>query len=164
MNPTNRFGAALLLVISAIGTTSLRAEIAGFPKDKPVLTLEVPAGWKIDYNVTPPSMFLADPELKNSFMVLPMAEGTQITDGASAAAALTKFLEQDAKENITDQTFSEPVEQTVAGQKAYVINATTKGGGPTNPFLVFTPDGKRYFVAMQSGDTTAVVDSIKAAH
>jgi hypothetical protein len=163
MKPNDRFCAALLLFISTIAATSLRAERAGFPKEKPVLTLEVPAGWKIDYNATPPSVFLADPELKNSFMVLPMAEGTQISDGASAAAALTKFLEQDAKENIKDQTFSEPTELTVAGQKAYSINATTKDGGPTNPFLVFTPDGKRYFVAMQSGDTTAVVDSIKAA-
>jgi hypothetical protein len=36
----------------------------------------VPAGWKVDYSATPASMFLADLELKNSFMVLPMAKGT----------------------------------------------------------------------------------------
>jgi hypothetical protein len=163
MKPTLRLCAVLFLVLSTIATPSLRAETAGFPKEKPVFTLEVPAGWKIDYNLSPPSMFLADPELKNSFMVLPMAEGTQISDGGSAAATLTKFLEQDMKENIKDQTFSEPTEQTVAGQKAYSINATTKGGGTTNPFLIFTPDGKRYFVAMQSGETKPVLDSIKAA-
>jgi hypothetical protein len=36
-------------------------------------------------------------------------------------------------------------------------------GVHTNGFLVFTPEGKRYFVALTGGDAKAVVDSIKAA-
>jgi hypothetical protein len=163
MKPTSRFGTALLLVVSTLVTGSLHAETAGFPKDKPVFTVEVPTGWKVDYNPAPPSLFLADAELKNSFMALAMAEGTVISDGASASATLRKFLEQDMRESMKDETFSEPTEQTVAGQKAYLINSTTKGGGPTNGFLVFTPDGKRYFVGLAGGDAKAVVDSIKAA-
>jgi hypothetical protein len=163
MKPTNRFGVPLLFAVSIFAAGSLRAETAGFPKDKPAFTVEVPAGWKIDYNPAPPSMFLADAELKNSFMVLPMPEGTVISDGASASATLRNFLEQDMKQSMKDETFSEPTEQTVAGQKAYLINSTTKGGGPTNGFLVFTPDGKRYFVGLAGGDAKAVIDSIKAA-
>ena len=163
MKPINRIGTALLLIVSTFVTRSLHAETAGFPKDKPAFTVEVPAGWKVDYNEAPPSLFLADAELKNSFMALVMAEGTVISDGASASATLKKFLEQDMKENMKDETFSDATELTVAGQKAYQINATTKGGGPTNGFLVFTPDGKRYFVGLASGDAKAVVDSIKAA-
>lgn len=106
MNPLHRFGAALLLTVSIFATGALHAETAGFPKDKPVFTVEVPAGWKLDYNEVPLSLFLADAELKNTFMALVMAEGTVISDGASASATLRKFLEQDLKESIKDQTFN----------------------------------------------------------
>jgi hypothetical protein len=36
-------------------------------------------------------------------------------------------------------------------------------GVHANGFLVFTPEGKHYFVALTGGDAKAVVDSIKAA-
>ena len=106
---------------------------------------------------------MADAELKNSFMAIAMPEGTIISDKDAAAATLKKFLEQDLKENIKDETFSEPTEMTIAGETAYSIKATTKDGGPTNEFLVFSPDGKSYFVGMTNGDVKAVLNSIKAA-
>lgn len=46
--PTSRLSLALLLLFSAGVTASLRADTVGFPKDKPVLTVDAPAGWKID--------------------------------------------------------------------------------------------------------------------
>ena len=134
-----------------------------FPKDKPAFTIEVPAGWKADYNLAPSSVFVADAELKNSFMAIAMPGGTIISDKDAAAATLKKFLEQDLKENIKDETFSDPTEMTIAGETAYSIKATTKDGGPTNEFLVFAPDGKSYFVGMTNGDVKAVLNSIKAA-
>ena len=150
-------------LFSSVLSVFAHAESIGFPKDKPAFTIEVPAGWKTDYNPTPNSVFVADAELKNSFMAIAMPDGTIISDKDAAAATLKKFLEQDLKENIKDETFSEPTEMTIAGETAYSIKATTKDGGPTNEFLVFTPNGKSYFVGMTNGDVKAVLNSIKPA-
>ena len=68
------------------------AESIGFPKDKPAFTIEVPAGWKADYNPSPNSVFVADAELKNSFMAIAMPEGTIISDKDAAAATLKKYV------------------------------------------------------------------------
>ncbi len=153
-----------LLVLFCVGfTASLRAETAGLPKDKPAFTVDMPAGWKADYNAAPNAVFMGDADLKNTIMVMPMAQGTEMSDPAGAKAALMKFLEQDMKESIKDMTFSEPAESTVAGQKAYSIKSTAKGGGPTGEFVIFTPDGKAYFAAITSGDVAAVIASIKAS-
>lgn len=151
------FGASLFVGARA------SAETIAFPKDKPVFTIEVPSGWKAEYNATPVSVMVADGELKNSFMAIAMPGGTIISDKTAAAATLTNFLERDLKENIKDETFSEPTEMTIAGQPAYSIKSTTKGGGSTNEFIVFTPDGKSFFVGMTNGEVKAVLDSIKAA-
>lgn len=67
------------------------------------------------------------------------------------------------KENISNETLGEPTELTIAEQKGYSIKSTTKGGGPTNEFLVFTPDGETFFVGITNGDVKAVLASIKAA-
>ena len=163
MKTTNRFCLAFLVIVSTLLPLSLRAESLGFPKDKPAFTLEVPAGWKAEYIATPNSLMLADASLSNSFMAVAMAEDTEVSDKASATDALKKFLEKDMKENVANETFSEPTELTIAGQKAYSVKATTKGGGPTNEFLVFTPDGETWFAGMTNGDVKAVLASIKAA-
>lgn len=163
LKPTHRLSIGLLLIVSTLLPVSLRAESVGFPKDDPAFTVEVPTGWKAEYIATPNSLMLMDASLSNSFMAIAMPDDTEISDHASATAALTKFLEQDMKENVKNETFSEPTELTIAGQKAYSIKATTKGGGPTNEFLVFTPDGETFFVGMTNGDVKAVIASIKAA-
>ena len=163
MKSTCRLYAGLLLGIAILLPTSLRAESVGFPKDNPSFTVEVPAGWKAEYNATPNSLMVMDAALNSNFMVIAMPEGTEISDKASAAAALKKFLEQDMKENVANQTFSEPTEVSVAGEKAYSIKSTPKGGGPTGECLVFTPDGETFFVGIVNGDVKAVIASIKAA-
>jgi hypothetical protein len=47
--PTLRLSLTFLLLLSVGLTASLRAETVGFPKDKPALTIYVPAGWKVDW-------------------------------------------------------------------------------------------------------------------
>jgi hypothetical protein len=163
MNISGRLSLTLFLAASTFVAAPLRAESIGFPKDKPVFTIEVPSGWKAEYNATPASVMLADAEMKNSFMAIGMPGGTIISDKTAAAATLTKFLEQDMKMDNKDETFSEPTEMTIGGQPAYSIKSTTKGGGPTNEYIVFTPDGKNFFVGMTNGDVKAVLDSIKVA-
>jgi hypothetical protein len=161
MKPRSRL--CLAVLFSTLLSGPVLADSIGFPKDKPAFTIEVPAGWKADYNPTPSSVIVADAEMKNTFMAIAMPPGTIISDKDAAAATLKKFLEQDLKENIKDETFTEPAELTIAGEKAYSIKATTKDGGPTNEFLVFSPDGKSYFVGMRNGDVKAILDSIKTA-
>jgi hypothetical protein len=163
MKPINRFVTGLLLIAAILLPGSLRAESVGFPKDNPAFTVEVPSGWKAEYMATPNSLMLMDASLSNSFMAIAMGEDTEITGKTSASATLKKFLEKEMKENVANEEFSEPTELTIAGQKAYSIKATTKGGGPTNEFLVFTPDGETWFTGMTNGDVKAVIASIKAA-
>ena len=163
MKPTIPLAIGLLLVASSLVPLSLRAESVGFPKESPAFTIDVPAGWKAEYNATPNSLMLMDASLSNSFMAIAMSEETEISDKASAAATLTKFLEKEMKENIANQTFSEPTELTIAGQKAYSIKSTPKDGGPTSEFVLFSPDGETYFAGLTNGDVKAVIGSIKAA-
>jgi hypothetical protein len=158
-----RLSLAFFLLLSAGSAVSLQAETAGLPKDKPVFTVELPAGWKADYNTAPNGVFMGDADLKNTIMVMPMAQGTEISDAAGAKAALIKFLEQDMKEALKDITFNDPAGLTVAGQKAYSIKSTQKSGGPAGEFVIFTPDGTAYFAAITSGDVAAVIASIKAS-
>jgi hypothetical protein len=163
---SRRLSIALLLVASTILPVSLRAETVSFPKDKPAFSIDVPAGWKVDWieaGVIPGGARLqfqteggaADLAIKT------LPDGAGITDEASAKANFSKAAMQDMKE-LEASKCDDPEETTVAGQKAYKAKVTT-GLGPME-YTIFTPDGKTYFsMFSMNGGAAPVIAAIKAA-
>lgn len=166
MKTTSRLSLALLILISAAVAAPLRAETVSFPKDKPTLAVDLPAGWKADFieaGVIPGGARLqlqseggaADLAIKT------LPDGAGITDDASAKANFTKAAMEDMKEMEASKC-DDPEETTVAGQKAYKGKVTT-GLGPME-YTIFTPDGKTYFsMFSMNGGAAPVIAAIKAA-
>src|ERR1043165_3184414 len=91
-----RILSALLVFLGAGLVSSLRAETVGFPKDKPVFTIDLPSGWKADWIGAgdlaggPRLQLMAgggDADL--SIKALPAS--AEIKDDASAKANLTRM-------------------------------------------------------------------------
>ena len=166
MAQNHRFCIALLVLFSTSLAVSLRAEPVGFPKDKPALTIDVPAGWKADWIEAndlpggPRLQLLADGgEADLSIKTLPESAG--ITDDASAKANLTKVALLDMQEMEATKA-SAPEETTVAGHKAYKTKITTAIG--FMEYTIFTPDGKTYFsMFSMNGGAAPVIAAIKPA-
>ena len=166
MKPTYRLALALLLLFSVGFTASLRAETVGFPKDKPVLTVDVPAGWKVDWieaGVLPGGsrvQFQTEGGAADlSIKALPA--DAEVTDAATAKSSVTKLAMQDMKDMEASKC-SDPAEVTVAGHKAYSTKVTT-GIGPME-YTIFTPDGKAYFAMFSmNGGAAPIIALIKGA-
>ena len=166
MKTTSGLLLALLILISAGIAAPLRAETVSFPKDKPALTVEVPAGWKADWieaGVIPGGARLqfqteggaADLAIKT------LPDGAGIIDDASAKANFSKVALQDMKEMEASKC-DDPEETTVAGHKAYKGKVMT-GLGPME-YTIFTPDGKTYFsMFSMNGGAAPIIAALKAA-
>src|SRR3954470_10128453 len=139
-----RVSTALLVLLSMCFASSLRAESVGFPKEKPVFTIELPSGWKADWIDAgdlaggPRLQLMAgggDADL--SIKALPAS--AEITDDASAKANLTRMALLDMQEMEATKS-GVPEETTVAGHKAYKTKITTDLG--FIEYTIFTPNGK----------------------
>src|SRR3954462_10993250 len=161
-----RVSTALLVLFSTGFAASLRAESVGFPKDKPVFTIDLPAGWKADWIEAgdlagaPRLQLMAgggDADL--SIKALPAS--AEITDDASAKANLTRMALLDMQELEATKSGA-PEEITVAGHKAYKAKITTDLG--FMDYTIFTPDGKTYFsMFSMNGGAEPVIAAIKPA-
>ncbi|MFZ1221317.1 MAG: hypothetical protein WAO00_18650 [Chthoniobacterales bacterium] len=166
MKVSSRMLAVLLVLFSAGFVPSLRAESVGFPKDKPVFTIELPSGWKADWIEAgdlaggPRLQLMAgggDADL--SIKALPAS--AEITDDASAKANLTRMALLDMQEMEATKSTA-PEETTVAGHKAYRTKITTEIG--FMEYTIFTPDGKTYFsMFSMNGGAEPVIAAIKLA-
>ena len=166
MKISTRISAALLVLSLTCFAASLRAETVGFPKDKPVFTIDLPAGWKADWIDAgdlaggPRLQLLAgggDADL--SIKALPAS--AEIKDDASAKANLTRMALLDMQEMEATKSGA-PEETTVAGHKAYKAKITTDLG--FIDYTIFTPDGKTYFsMFSMNGGAEPVIAAIKVA-
>lgn len=157
---------ALLALFSVCFALSLRAEPVGFPKDKPVFTIDLPTGWKADWIEANDlaggarlQLMAGGGEADLSIKALPAS--AQITDDASAKANLTRMALLDMQEMEATKSGA-PEETTVAGHKAYRAKITTDLG--FMEYTIFTPDGKTYFsMFSMNGGAEPVIAAIKAA-
>lgn len=158
---------SLAFLISIVGLAPLRAETLAFPRDSPAFTLVVPdTGWTGSISSDVPSVLSVSQELgqPGTLSIRSVPEERRVTDDAAAKKTLVSLAEEEAKSvGGTDIKWSEPSEVSVAGHKAYSIKLTyTYRSIPvTGENLIFTPDGKRYFMASSAGDVAAIVASIK---
>lgn len=166
MTATHRLFIALLALFCAGLAPSLRAEAVGFPKDKPALTIEVPAGWKVDWieasgSPSGPTLQLMSAGEEADLSIKALPESAAIVDEASAKANLTRVALLDMQEmEATKSTAAE--ETTVAGHKAYKTKLTTAIG--FMEYTIFTPDGKSYFAMFSlNGGAAPVIAAIKPA-
>jgi hypothetical protein len=165
IKPTRRLSLTLLLLSVGL-TASLRAETVGFPKDKPAFSIDVPAGWKVDWidaGALPGGsrvQFMTEGGAADlSIKALPA--GAEVSDDATAKTAVTKLAMQDMKDFEATKC-SEPEEVTVAGHKAYSTKVTTGIGAME--YTIFTPDGKTYFAMFSmNGGAAPIIALIKAA-
>jgi len=159
--PTRRLSLIFLLLLPVGLTASLRAETVGFPKDRPVLTIDVPTGWKVDWADGDSRVQFATDLGAADLSVKALPAGAEVNDDATAKASVTKLAMQDMKDMEASKC-SEPEEATVAGHKAYSTKVTTGIG--SMEYTIFTPDGKTYF-AMYSmnGGAAPIIALIKAA-
>ena len=161
-----RILSALLFFFGAGLVSSLRAETVGFPKDKPVFTIDLPSGWKADWIEAgdlaggPRLQLMAgggDADL--SIKALPAS--AEIKDDASAKANLTRMALLDMQEMEATKSGA-PEETIVAGHKAYKAKITTDLG--FMEYTIFTPDGKTYFsMFSMNGGAEPVIAAIKPA-
>jgi hypothetical protein len=166
MKISRRTFSALLALFSACFALSLRAEPVGFPKEKPIFTIDLPAGWKADWIEAndlaggPRLQLMAGGgEADLSIKALPAS--AQITDDASAKANLTRMALLDMQEMEATKSGA-PEETTVAGHKAYKAKITTDLG--FMDYTIFTPDGKTYFsMFSMNGGAEPVIAAIKPA-
>jgi hypothetical protein len=152
--------------LSAGFIAPLRAETVGFPKDKPVLTVDVPSGWKIDWIAAGPMPGGSRLQFQTEggaadLSIKELPADAEVSDDESAKASLTKIAMQHMKDFEASKT-SDPEETTVAGHKAYKTKVTT-GIGPME-YTLFTPDGKTYFgMFSMNGGAEPIIAAIKAA-
>lgn len=166
MTQTHRLATAFLALFCAGLAPSLRAEPVGFPKDKPALTIEVPAGWKVDWIEATgapggPTLQLMDEGGEADLSIKSLPESAAIADEASAKANLTRVALLDMQEMEATKSTA-PEETMVAGHKAYKTKLTTAIG--FMEYTVFTPDGKTYFAMFSlNGGAEPVIAAIKPA-
>jgi hypothetical protein len=161
-----RLSLTLLIFLSAGFAASLRAETVGYPKDKPVLTIDLPSGWKVDWieaGALPGGsrvQFQTDGGAADlSIKALPA--GAEVSGDATAKASVAKLAMQDMKDFEASKC-SDPTETTVAGHKAYSTKVTT-GIGPME-YTIFTPDGKTYLAMFSmNGGAEPIIALIKTA-
>jgi hypothetical protein len=166
MKISSRIPTALLLLFSTCFAASLKAESVGFPKEKPVFTIDLPSGWKADWIDAgdlaggPRLQLLAgDGDADLSIKALPAS--AEIHDDASAKANLTRMALLDMQEMEATKSGA-PEETNVAGHKAYKTKITTDLG--FIEYTIFTPDGKTYFsMFSMNGGAEPVIAAIKPA-
>ncbi len=152
----------LLLVLGFAGLSApLQAGTVGFPKDKPVGTVEVPAGWETNYFASSGTVQVSQ-MMVGQLNFIPLPADAGVTDDASAKAALVKVATDHLKGSTTgDVKCTPPVESAVAGNKAYSTKATA--GTDSNDYTIFTPDGETWFLMQIQDDGKKLVPTIKAA-
>jgi hypothetical protein len=161
LTPRNFVSIALLLLFSAGITSSVRAETAGFPKDKPAFTVDVPSGWTVTH--APDGSFLMVGDGMNNVSFLSVPAGSEVKDKATASAAIAKLIERDMKDGKDQMTVTDPAEVTIAGNKAYSVKINEKASGTLIlEITLFSADGKAYFASSATGDVSKIMASIKA--
>jgi hypothetical protein len=163
--------AAVALAVPVKGE-KLEGGVVKFPPDKPVLTVETPKDWKVEYLSGAGDLDLEAPDssvmMSIRSLVMP---GTNPALPEAVAAAAVKD-EESAKayliKNATElgakgSKPSDPTELTVAGQKAFQTKVKSDFGSD-NQYLIFSPDGKTYYwISVTTGDGTKIIESIKPA-
>jgi hypothetical protein len=153
-----------LLVLSAL-TAEGNTVTVGFPKDKPVFTMEIPKAFAVD--ATAERVIIKTRKEHKTFFhlaAIPAEEG--VTDEATASAWLPKKAR--AVLNTFGGTDKSPFSEVreffpnIAGHKALEIKHD--GGDPGElEMWVFTPDGKRYFYAYFQEKTEDYEEGFKDA-
>jgi hypothetical protein len=154
-------------LLSTLAASSLRADTIKFPKDKPALSVDLPAGWKADW-ITGDMAKLGGERLQlmtdggaADLSIKELPADANITDEASAKANFSKVALADMK-TLEATKCGDVEEKTVAGQKAFGTMVTT-GLGPMF-YAIFTPDGKKYFsMFSMNGGADPIVAAIKPA-
>jgi len=147
-------------------SSTLRADTVKFPKDNPALSVDLPAGWRVDFisaDMMPGGdrvqFQLEAGSADLSIKVLPADAG--ITDAASAKANISKVALIDMKD-LDASKCGDVEEKSIAGHKGFGTMVTT-GIGPMF-YAIFTPDGKRYFsMFSMTGGADPIIAAIKAA-
>jgi hypothetical protein len=103
MKLSSRILIALLVFLATCFAPSLRAELVGFPKDKPVFTIDLPSGWKADWIEAGdlaggPRLQLMAGGGDADLSVKALPASAEITDDASAKANLTRMALLDMQE------------------------------------------------------------------
>jgi hypothetical protein len=166
MKLSSRILTALLVFLATCFAPSLRAETVGFPKDKPVFTIDLPSGWKADWIEAGdlaggPRLQLMAGRGDADLSIKALPASAEITDDASAKANLTRMALLDMQEMEATKSTA-PEETTVAGHKAYRTKITTEIG--FMEYTIFTPDGKTYFsMFSMNGGAEPVIAAIKLA-
>ena len=163
--------AAVALAVPVKGE-KLEGGIVKFPPDKPVLTVETPKDWKVEYLSGAGDLDLEAPDGSVTMSIfslvmpgtnpsLPEAvEAAAVKDEASAKAYLIKRA---ATLGAKDAKPSDPTELTVAGQKAFQTRVNSEFGGDIQ-CIILSPDGKTYYlISVIKGDATKIIETIKPA-
>lgn len=166
MKMSSPVSTALLVFFSVCFATSIQAEPVGFPKDKPVFTIDLPSGWKADWIdagdlAGGPRLQLMAGDGDADLSIKGLPPSAEIKDDASAKANLTRMALLDMQEMEATKSGA-PEETTVAGHKAYKTKITTDLG--FIEYTIFTPDGKSYFsMFSMNGGAEPVIAAIKPA-
>lgn len=166
----------ILFVVSAfaivvpVKAEKLEGGIVKFPPDKPVLTVETPKDWKVEYMGGAQDLSLEAPDssvmMDISTLAMPGADAalTSAAAGVKDEDTAKAFLIKRATElGEKGAKPSDPAELTVAGQKAFQTKIKSEFGGD-NQYIIFSPDGKTYYwIGVLKGDPTKIIESIKPA-
>ena len=148
-------------------TAALRAETFKFPKDKPALTVEVPAAWSCsDMTATPGGLAVSARDDSGFLYIKALPEDAEASDDASAKDSLTKVAQAGMMKAAKDVKFSDSTETTVAGHKAYTTTCTFTyhDQAMSEVDTIFTSDGETYYLLVDmKGNAKAIIDTIKAA-
>ncbi len=160
LNTPRHLFLVLSLALSLGATATLRAGTASFPKDKPLLTVEVPKDWETTYLASSGGMQVSQ-TMVGQITFLPVPDDAGVTDAETAKASLVKlvtaYLESMGEK---PSKCSDPVETTVAGNKAYTT--TTTGAMGNTEMTIFTPNGETYFLLKVLDDGKKLISTIKA--
>lgn len=154
MNTTARHLLLVLAIAFAFAPALLRAETVSWPKDKPAITIELPADWKVGSNIDE-ELRLVGP-ITSNLTIQPIKNfKVTITSEESARAGACGLCKSAAYFGEAG-TCGETEEMTVAGHKAYSVIG--KGGPVEKQFITFTPDGKNWFGAAAATETGSKPD------
>jgi hypothetical protein len=166
MKMSSRVSTTLLVLLSICFVVSLKAESVGFPRDKPIFTIDLPPGWKADWIeagdlASGPRLQLMAGDGDADLSIKALPGSAQINDDASAKSNLTRMALLDMQEMEATKSGA-PEETTVAGHKAYKTKITTDLGFVE--YTIFTPDGKTYFSMFSvNGGAEPVIAALKPA-
>jgi hypothetical protein len=136
---------SLVVLLSVAAPSGLRSQTLEYPKDKPAIKVELPAGWKGKDEGSYLSAYKEGD--KGQVHIKLIDDDAKVTDDDSAKAALCDLAKKQTV--VGEGTCSEPVERQIAGHTAYtgIITGKALGSPATSEITVFTPDGTKWFAA-----------------